>query len=231
MGRRTVEENGNVVLTMGFDEVLDSVNPIIPGFELNPSKTLLVPKSFRINLIAHNENPDRNSDSSDVNDVMLRTITEELSTAAETGSRRVLITMSTYGGDAYFATGCVDAINYYKLETGGRVRIVGMGIVASAGTFIMQAASPGERVMLENSTFMMHPMISGDSPAENQRRRARVDESDRLRMVLWKQMSRRTGLTIRKIKSLEKANDLEGSYLSAEQAKKLGLIDQVIKLR
>jgi ATP-dependent Clp protease protease subunit len=101
-----------------------------------------------------------------------------------------------------------------------------MGMAASMGAFLLAAGAKGKRFSLPNSRVMIHQPLGGArgqaSDIEIQAR-----ESLSLRERLNKVLSDRTGQTI---ETIAKDTDRD-NFMSADQAKEYGLIDQVIEKR
>jgi ATP-dependent Clp protease protease subunit len=92
----------------------------------------------------------------------------------------VTVELDTEGGDCYEGISIYDCLRSFK----ARVEIVGFGKVMSMGIFIMQAADPGGRLLMPNSTVMVHQGHS-DSPSdhpETLQRNAKEDRRIRARM-------------------------------------------------
>lgn len=64
----------------------------------------------------------------------------------------ITINLMTYGGDLYGGLAIYDVIRACRCE----VTIRGIGAIMSAGAIIMQAASPGCRLLYPNAQVMLH---------------------------------------------------------------------------
>ena len=102
------------------------------------------------------------------------------------------------------------------------VTTLGMGTVASAGTFLIAAGTKGKRCSLKNTDYMIHEMAGGMSGKYN------IMKNEFKHMeTLYDRMSKHyvklTGQTLSKIRS-----DMQKDYyMSAEDAKKYGLLDKI----
>lgn len=102
------------------------------------------------------------------------------------------------------------------------ITTLGMGTVASAGTFLIAAGVKGKRYTLENTSFMIHEMAGGMSGKYN------VMKNEFKHMeTLYDRMSKHyVKLTGQKLSKI--CSDMQKDYyMSAEEAKKYGLVDKI----
>jgi ATP-dependent Clp protease protease subunit len=98
-----------------------------------------------------------------------------------------------------------------------------MGMAASMGAFLLAAGAKGKRFSLPNSKIMIHQPLGG---AQGQATDIEIHAREILktREQLNRILAERTGQPLEKIQ-----NDTERDYfMSAEEAKAYGLIDQVL---
>jgi ATP-dependent Clp protease protease subunit len=111
-----------------------------------------------------------------------------------------------------------DVMTYIKPD----VVTVGMGQCASAGSFILAAGTKGKRYALPNTEIMIHE-LSGGYQGRAQDMFQRVDHTRKL----WEKMAKHyvefTGQKLAKIKK-DMSRD---HFMSAEEAKEYGLIDEI----
>jgi ATP-dependent Clp protease protease subunit len=100
------------------------------------------------------------------------------------------------------------------------------GIAASMGAFLMAAGAKGKRYSLPNSRVMIHQPLGG---AQGQATDIEIQAREilYLRERLNAILAERTGQTLEKI-GLDTDRDF---FMSAEQAKDYGLLDEVIAKR
>lgn len=127
-------------------------------------------------------------------------------------AERLTILFATEGGDVDYSLAIYDLIK----RTAKPVDIIVNGPCQSAGTLILQAAA--RRLSTPNSQFLVHfGSLSADSESETKHNLA-VHEK-------WcRTFAERTGMTIQKSKKIHAVE----TYLSAEQALKLGMLDEVL---
>jgi ATP-dependent Clp protease protease subunit len=99
---------------------------------------------------------------------------------------------------------------------------VGMGQCASAGSFILAAGTRGKRFALPNTEIMIHE-LSGGFEGKAQDMFNRADHIKKLYDKMAKDYVNFTGQTLAKIKK-DMARDY---FMSAEEAKEYGLIDEI----
>jgi ATP-dependent Clp protease protease subunit len=101
-----------------------------------------------------------------------------------------------------------------------------MGQASSMGAILLAGGKEGKRSALPNSRIMIHQPMGG---AEGQASDIKIqaDEIIRLRGKLNKLLAKQTG---QKISKVEKDSD-RNYFMSADEAKKYGIIDTVLASR
>ncbi len=123
------------------------------------------------------------------------------------------------GGSVYDAFAIYDTMQYVKSD----VQTVGIGVQASAAAFLLSSGAKGKRYLLPHATVMIHQPSAGT--------RGRVSDMEidlkeglRLKQLLNQILAKNTGQPIKRIET-----DVERDFwMSAEEAKKYGLIDKVL---
>jgi ATP-dependent Clp protease, protease subunit len=101
-----------------------------------------------------------------------------------------------------------------------------MGIAASMGAVLMCAGTKGKRYALENSDIMIH-QVSGGAQGQASDVERQVEFMFKLKKRLNRILSRHTGKSVEQV---EKDADRD-HYLTAEEAREYGLVDEVVKSR
>ena len=115
-----------------------------------------------------------------------------------------------------------DTMNFIKPE----VSTLCTGMAASMGAFLLAAGAKGKRFSLPNSKVMIH-QPSGGSQGQATEIEIQAREILKTREQLNKILAERTGQPLERIE-----RDTERDYyMSAEECKEYGLIDQVISKR
>jgi len=147
-------------------------------------------------------------------------IAEILFLAARDPHRDIKLYINTPGGSVTAGLAIYDTIQYIDCD----VSTICVGMAASMGATLLAAGSKGKRFALPNSEILLHQVaggITGQAAEIEIGARQIIKIKEKLNQIL----ARHTGQPLKKI---EKDTDRD-FYLSAEEAKKYGLIDEVIK--
>jgi ATP-dependent Clp protease protease subunit len=119
----------------------------------------------------------------------------------------------------YDALAIYDTMQYVTND----VQTVGIGVQASAAAFLLSSGAKGKRFMLPNATAMIHQPSSGTRGRVTDQE-IDLRESLRIKKLLEEIMAGNTGQEANKIHE-----DMErDKWLTAAEAKKYGLVDDVI---
>ncbi len=130
--------------------------------------------------------------------------------------------INTPGGVVTAGMAVYDVMQYVKPD----VSTVCVGMAASMGAVLLAAGAKGKRIALPNSEILLHQVMGG---AEGQAveieitARQIIKIKDKINQVLAKH----TGQPLSKI---EKDTDRD-FYLSSQEAKEYGIIDEIIKAK
>ena len=123
------------------------------------------------------------------------------------------------GGSVYDGLAIYDTMNFIKPD----VQTIGIGLQASMGAFLLSAGAKGKRAVLGNSRVMIHQPSSG-TQGKITDQEITLREGIELKKKLNKILAKNTG---QKLEKIEK--DVERDFwMSAEEAKKYGLIDKIL---
>ena len=123
------------------------------------------------------------------------------------------------GGSVYDGLAIYDTMNFIKPD----VQTIGIGLQASMGAFLLSAGAKGKRAVLGNSRVMIHQPSSG-TQGKITDQEITLREGIELKKKLNKILAKNTG---QKLEKIEK--DVERVFwMSAEEAKKYGLIDKIL---
>lgn len=138
---------------------------------------------------------------------------------SEDPKKDISLYINSPGGVVTAGLAIVDTMNHIKND----VSTVCVGLAASAGALILSAGEKGKRYALENSEIMIHQPLGGV-----QGQAADIEISARqilkIRETLNKILAKNTGQPLSRI---EKDVDRD-YYMSADDARKYGLIDKVL---
>lgn len=139
--------------------------------------------------------------------------------AREDSEKPIRMYINSPGGQVYAGMAIYDTIQQVECP----VSTVAVGFTASFGTVLLTAGTKGMRYALPNATVHMHQPLGG---AQGQASDIAIQAQEilRLRTKLNKILSFHTGQTVEQI---EKDTDRD-IYMSAEDAKEYGLVDEVL---
>jgi ATP-dependent Clp protease, protease subunit len=141
---------------------------------------------------------------------------------SENPEKDISLYINSPGGSVSAGMAIYDTMQFIKPD----VSTLCMGMAASMGAFLLAAGTKGKRFSLPNSRVMIHQPLGG---ARGQASDIEIQAREilYLRERLNKILSDRTGQTI---ETIAKDTDRD-NFMSAEQAKEYGIIDQVIEKR
>jgi ATP-dependent Clp protease, protease subunit len=138
---------------------------------------------------------------------------------AEDPEKDIFLYINSPGGSVYDGMGIYDTIKQVKPD----VSTVCMGFAASMGAFLLSAGTKGKRMSLPHSRIMIHQPLGG---AQGQARDIEIQAAEimYIKNNLNEALAEHTGQPLSKIQE-DTDRDF---YMSAQEAKEYGLIDQVI---
>lgn len=141
---------------------------------------------------------------------------------SENPDKDIFLYINSPGGSVSAGLSIYDTMNFIKPD----VSTLCMGMAASMGSFLLMAGAKGKRISLPNAKIMIH-QPSGGAQGQATDIEITAREILKTREQLNRIYADRTGQTYEKI-----AADMERDYyMSPEEAKSYGLIDQVIAKR
>ncbi len=147
-------------------------------------------------------------------------VTAQLLALAAAGDEPITMFLHSEGGHVEAGDTIHDMIKFVK----PRVRIVGTGWVASAGTHIFLAAAKKDRFCLPNTRFMIHQPLGGVGGRATDIR-IEAEEIMKARSRLNQTIAEATGQALEKVEQ-----DTERNYwMSPEEARAYGIVGKVIR--
>ena len=139
---------------------------------------------------------------------------------AEDPKKEIKLYINSPGGSVTSAMAIYDTMNHIKPD----VATICIGIAASAAAVLLSSGTKGKRYCLPNAEVMIHQVMGG---AEGQASDIAITARHILRTKenLNKILAKNTGKTHEQI---EKDSDRD-YYMLADEAKKYGLVDEVVK--
>ncbi|MCY7394269.1 MAG: ATP-dependent Clp endopeptidase proteolytic subunit ClpP [Leptolyngbyaceae cyanobacterium CAN_BIN12] len=141
---------------------------------------------------------------------------------AEDSEKDIYLYINSPGGSVTAGMGIYDTIKQIRPA----VSTVCMGLAASMGAFLLSAGEKGKRMSLPNSRIMIHQPLGG---AQGQATDIEIQAKEILyhKQRLNELLADHTGQSLERIQ-----DDTERDFfMSADEAKDYGLIDQVIDRR
>ena len=149
-------------------------------------------------------------------------IAQMLFLEAEDAKKDIILYINSPGGHVYDGMAIYDTMQFVKCD----VQTVGIGMQASMGAFLLSSGTKGKRFLLPHSTVMIHQPSSGTRGKVTDME-IDLKEGLRLKKLLNDILAKNTGQKFEII-----AKDVERDYwMNAEEAKKYGVVDDIIKKR
>ncbi len=147
-------------------------------------------------------------------------VAQLLHLAYEDPKKDIKLYINSPGGSVYDGLAIIDTINYIEPD----VQTIGIGLQASMGAMLLSAGAKGKRSALPNSRIMIHQPSSG-TEGKITDQEIMLKEGIYLKKRLIDIMAKNTG---QKPEKVEKDMDRD-NWMSAEDALKYGLIDEIVK--
>lgn len=140
---------------------------------------------------------------------------------SEDQSKPIYLYINSPGGSVTAGMAIYDTMQHIKSE----VVTICVGLAASMGAFLLTAGNKGKRLALPHARIMIHQPLGGTGRRQATDIDIEAKEILRTRERLNGLMAYHTGKTIEQI---ERDTDRD-NFMSAQEAKEYGLIDQVIE--
>lgn len=143
---------------------------------------------------------------------------------AENPDQDIHLYINSPGGSVTAGMSIYDTMNFIKPD----VSTLCLGQAASMGAMLLTAGAHGKRFALPHSRVMIHqPLISGGLGGQASDIEIHARELLKMKATLNELLAKHTGQPLEKI---ERDTDRD-NFMSAEEAKEYGLIDQVLENR
>jgi ATP-dependent Clp protease protease subunit len=139
---------------------------------------------------------------------------------SENSKEDIKLYINSPGGSVTSALAIYDTMQYVKPE----ISTICVGMAASAAALLLAAGAKGKRVVLPNSEILIHQVMGG---AQGQATDIDIHAKQiiKIKKKLNEILAKHTGQPIKKVE-----RDAERDYfMSAEEAKKYGIVDKIIK--
>ena len=142
---------------------------------------------------------------------------------SENPDKAIALYINSPGGSVTAGLSIYDTMNLIKPD----VSTLCLGQAASMGAFLLSAGTKGKRYALPNSRIMIHQPLLGGLSGQASDIEIHAKELMKIKQKLNELMAEHTG---KRLAQLEKDTDRD-NFMSADDAHKYGLIDQVINSR
>ena len=147
-------------------------------------------------------------------------VAQLLHLANEDPNKDIQLYINSPGGAVYDGLAIYDTMKFIKPD----VQTIGIGLQASMGAFLLSSGTKGKRMMLPNARVMIHQPSSGTQGKVTDQEitlREALEVKERLAII----MAENVGQKVDKVKA-----DMERDFwMSAEEAVKYGIVDEVIE--
>lgn len=156
----------------------------------------------------------------EVNDVTANLVVAQLLfLESEDPDKDIQLYINSPGGSVSAGFAIYDTMQYIKPD----VSTICVGMAASMGAFLLAAGAKGKRFALPNADIMIHQPIGG-ARGQAEDIRIQAEKIIEIRERINKILAERTGQPLEKV-----AKDTDRDYyMTAEEAKRYGIIDEVI---
>ena len=149
-------------------------------------------------------------------------IAQMLFLASKDSNKDIQLYINTPGGSVTAGLAVYDTMQYVKCS----ISTVCVGLAGSMGATLLAAGVKGKRFALPNAEILLH-QIAGGVTGEAVEIEITAKQIIKIKDKLNKILAKHTGQLLEKV---EKDTDRD-FYLSAEEAKEYGIIDEVIKTK
>lgn len=138
---------------------------------------------------------------------------------SEDPKKDIKLYINSPGGSVTAGMAIYDTMQFVKAD----VSTICVGIAASMGAFLLAAGKKGKRFSLPNSEVLIHQVMGG---AQGQASDVKIhaEQMLKIRDRMNALLAKHTG---QPVKTIERDTDRD-NFMTADEAKKYGLIDQVI---
>lgn len=156
-------------------------------------------------------------------DVANLVVAQLLFLEAEDPEKDIFLYINSPGGSISAGMAIYDTMQYIRPD----VHTICVGLAASMGAFLLTAGAKGKRTALPNAEILIHQPLIGGGGISGQATEIEIHAKHLLRVKerMNRILSERTGQTIERIE----ADTDRDRYMTAEEAKEYGLIDEVLE--
>ncbi len=139
---------------------------------------------------------------------------------AEDPKKDITLYINSPGGSVTATLAMIDTMNHIKPD----VSTICVGLAASGGAWLLSSGAKGKRFALPNAEMMIHQPLQGGIQGQATDIAITAEQIIKTKKRLIDMMAKNTGQTIAKVEK-----DIERDFfLSADEAKKYGLVDKIL---
>ncbi|EHL04277.1 ATP-dependent Clp endopeptidase, proteolytic subunit ClpP [Desulfitobacterium hafniense DP7] len=156
-------------------------------------------------------------------DVANLVVAQMLFLEAEDPEKDIFLYINSPGGSISAGMAIYDTMQYIRAD----VHTICVGLAASMGAFLLTAGAKGKRQALPNAEILIHQPLIGGGGISGQATEIEIHAKHLLRVKerMNRILAERTGQTIERIE----ADTDRDRYMTADEAKEYGLIDEVLE--
>ncbi len=157
-----------------------------------------------------------------VDDAANTVIAQLLFLESQDSKKDIYLYINSPGGSVTASLAIYDTMNHIRPD----VSTICVGLAASGGAVLLAGGQKGKRFALPNSEIMIHQVMGG---AEGQASEIEIEARHilRVREKINKILAKHTGQPLAQI---EKDTD-RNFFMDVEEAKKYGIIDEILKIK
>ena len=137
-------------------------------------------------------------------------------------TKDISLYINSPGGEVTAGLAIYDTMRYIRCD----VSTICIGMAASMGAFLLSSGAKGKRFALPNSEIMIHQVLGG-SQGQASDVEIQTKQLLKIKRKLNELLAENVG---KKVEDVERDTDRD-NYLTAEEAKKYGIVDQVFYTR
>ncbi|MCH5153137.1 MAG: ATP-dependent Clp endopeptidase proteolytic subunit ClpP [Clostridiales bacterium] len=137
-------------------------------------------------------------------------------------TKDISLYINSPGGEVTAGMAIYDTMKYIRCD----VSTICIGMAASMGAFLLSSGTKGKRFALPNSEIMIHQVLGG-SQGQASDVEIQTKQLLKIKHKLNKLLAENVG---KPVEEVERDTDRD-NYLTAEEAKKYGIVDQVFYTR
>ena len=159
----------------------------------------------------------------EINDAVANTVVAQLIyLESRDPEKDISLYINSPGGSVSAGMAIYDTMNYIRCD----VRTVCIGMAASMAAILLSSGAKGKRFALSNSEVMIHQPLGGFQGQASDIK-IHAAHMEKTKKTINRILSENTGMPI---ETIEKDTDRD-NFMSAEEAKKYGLIDEIYAKR